>query len=78
MKTYKRRKRKTRKCKTCKRKHKTHKGGNYEKDVTSKTLEGVAVKPFNKFVIVSDGMVLSASAYMKHMENMDRNGYRYG
>ena len=74
MKTYKRRKRKTRKRKTCK--HKTHKGGNYEKDVTSKTLEGVAVKPFNKFVIASDGMVLSASAYMKHMEYMDRNGYR--
>jgi len=74
MKTYKRRKRKTRKRKT----RKTYKGGNYEKDVTSKTLEGVAVKPFNKFVIASDGMVLSASAYMKHMEYMDRNGYRYG
>lgn len=71
-KTRKTRKRKYRKCKT----RKTHKGGNYEYDVTYKTLEGVAVKPFNKFVIASDGMVLSASAYMKHMEYMDRNGYR--
>ena len=62
------------------RKRKTYRkmrGGNYEKDVTTRTFEGAATKPFNKIVVTAPGLVLSGSAYMNLMESRDRNGTAY-
>jgi hypothetical protein len=50
-------------------------GGNYEKDFTTRTFEGTATKPLNKFVVAAPGIgVLSGSAYLRLMEARDRNG----
>ena len=50
-------------------------GGNYERDVTTRTYEGFPMKPFNKVVTSVPGRgVMSVSAYAQLMEDMDRNG----
>jgi len=50
-------------------------GGNYEKDVTTGTLEGTAVKPLNKMVVTVPGYgTMSGSAYVRLMRDIDRNG----
>ena len=62
------------------RKRKTYRkmrGGNYAKDVTTRTFEGAAIKPLNKIVVTAPGLVLSGSAYMNLMESRDRNGTAY-
>ena len=69
------------------RKNRTHKrhsihkrqgcmrGGNYEKDITTRTTEGVPTKPLNKFVVTVPGYgTMSGSAYIRLMEDIDRNG----
>lgn len=66
--------------KRSKRNHKTYKkmrGGNYEKDVTTREFEGVSIKPLNKIVVTAPGLVLSGAAYVNLMENRDRNGTAY-
>lgn len=62
------------------RKRKTYRkirGGNYAKDITTRTFEGAAIKPLNKIVVTAPGLVLSGSAYMNLMESRDRNGTAY-
>jgi hypothetical protein len=50
-------------------------GGNYETDVTTRTLEGTAVKPLNKIVVALPGYgTMSGTAYVRLMEDIDRNG----
>jgi hypothetical protein len=50
-------------------------GGNYERDVTTRTYEGFPMKPLNKVVTSVPGRgVMSVSAYAKLMEDLDRNG----
>jgi hypothetical protein len=50
-------------------------GGNYEKDVTTRTLQGVPMKPYNKVVTTVPGYgTMSVSAYLKLQEDLDRNG----
>jgi len=57
------------------RKQHRMRGGNYEKDVTTRTLEGTAVKPLNKIVVALPGYgTMSGSAYVRLMEDIDRNG----
>ena len=57
------------------RKQHRMRGGNYEKDITTRTLEGAAVKPLNKFVVALPGYgTMSGSAYVRLMEDIDRNG----
>lgn len=51
------------------------KGGNYARDITTRTLEGMPVKPLNKVVTTVPGRgTMSAAAYVKMMEDIDRNG----
>jgi hypothetical protein len=75
------RKHKSRKYKNRRKSHKrriTMKGGNYERDVTTRTTEGVATKPLNKFVVTVPGRgTMSAAAYIRLMEDIDRNGNDY-
>ena len=62
------------------RKRKTYRkmrGGNYAKDITTRTFEGAAIKPLNNIVVTAPGLVLSGSAYMNLMESRDRNGTAY-
>jgi len=57
------------------RKQHRMRGGNYETDITTRTLEGTAVKPLNKFVVALPGYgTMSGSAYVRLMEDIDRNG----
>ena len=57
------------------RKRQTMRGGNYETDVTTRTLEGTATKPLNKIVVSIPGYgTMSGSAYVRLMEDIDRNG----
>jgi hypothetical protein len=50
-------------------------GGNYETDVTTRTLEGTATKPLNKVVVALPGYgTMSGTAYVRLMEDIDRNG----
>ena len=50
-------------------------GGNYERDVTTRTYEGFPMKPLNKVVTSVPGRgVMSVSAYSQLMEDLDRNG----
>jgi hypothetical protein len=50
-------------------------GGNYERDVTTRTYEGFPMKPLNKVVTTVPGRgVMSVSAYAQLMEDLDRNG----
>lgn len=74
-------KRKQNKRKTTKRKvhfrlsKRYMRGGNYSTDMTTRTLEGYPMKPANKVVTTVPGRgVMSASAYMKLMDDIDRNG----
>ncbi len=65
-------------------KHKTQKrkkkkihmrGGNYERDVTIRTTDGVPTKPLNKFVVTVPGYgTMSGTAYKRLMEEIDRDG----
>jgi len=51
------------------------KGGNYARDITTRTTEGTATKPSHKFVVTIPGYsAMSGSAYMRLMEDRDRNG----
>jgi hypothetical protein len=53
-------------------------GGSYEADVTTRTFEGVPTKPLNKFVVTMPGRgIMTAAAYSKLMEDIDRNGNDY-
>jgi len=57
------------------RKQRRMRGGNYEKDVTTGTLEGTAIKPLNKIVVALPGYgTMSGSAYVRLMMDIDRNG----
>ena len=57
------------------RKQRRMRGGNYEKDVTTGTLEGAGIKPLNKFVVALPGYgTMSGSAYVRLMMDIDRNG----
>lgn len=67
------RRRRTRKT----RKTRKMKGGNYEYDVTTRTIEGFPSKPLNNITVTGPGFVLSGSAYLKLMEDRDRNGTDY-
>lgn len=50
-------------------------GGNYERDVTTRTYEGFPMKSLNKVVTTVPGRgIMSVSAYSKLMEDLDRNG----
>jgi hypothetical protein len=52
-------------------------GGNYEKDVTTRTLQGFPMKPYNEVVTTMPGYgTMSVSAYLKLQEDLDRNGKR--
>ena len=59
------------------RKTRKMKGGNYEYDVTTRTIEGFPSKPLNNITVTGPGFVLSGSAYLKLMEDRDRNGTDY-
>jgi hypothetical protein len=58
------------------RKKKTYmRGGNYEKDVTTRMTEGVPTKPLNKFVVTVPGYgTMSGTAYKSLTEEIDRDG----
>jgi hypothetical protein len=50
-------------------------GGNYEKDVTTRYTEGVPTKPLNKFVVTVPGYgTMSGTAYKRLAEEIDRDG----
>jgi hypothetical protein len=50
-------------------------GGNYEKDVTTRELDGVPTKPLNKMVVTVPGFgTMSGAAYKRLIEDLDRNG----
>jgi len=53
------------------------KGGNYEYDITTRTIEGFPSKPLNNITVTGPGFVLSGSAYLKLLEDRDRNGTDY-
>ena len=63
------------------RRHRYHKrktcmlGGNYEKDVTTRTTEGVATKDLNKFVVTVPGYgTMSGTAYKRLTGKIDQDG----
>jgi len=79
----KRNMRKTRKIKKTKKIKKTRRytrrrvisGGNYQRDFTSRTLDGQPTKAVNKFVVTVPGYgTMSGSAYMRLKDDLDRNG----
>jgi hypothetical protein len=50
-------------------------GGNYEKDVTTRELDGIPTKPLNKMVVTVPGFgTMSGAAYKRLTEDLDRNG----
>jgi hypothetical protein len=50
-------------------------GGNYEKDVTTRTTEGVATKPLKNFVVTVPGYgTMSGTAYKRLTERIDMDG----
>jgi hypothetical protein len=50
-------------------------GGNYQRDFTSRTLDGQPTKAVNKFVVTVPGYgTMSGSAYMRLKDDLDRNG----
>jgi len=49
-------------------------GGNYARNVTTATIEGYPSVPLNKLTVSGPGFVLSGSAYLKLMEDRDKNG----
>ena len=53
-------------------------GGNYQTDITTRTLENMPMKPLNKVVVTVPGRgTMSATAYVRLMEDLDRNGDHY-
>lgn len=53
-------------------------GGNYERDITERTLEGTPTKALNKFVVSVPGRgVMSGAAYKRFMDELDRTGNHY-
>jgi len=72
---------KKRNCTSLKKKQQKHgkmRGGNYQTDVTTRTLENMPMKPLNKVVTTVPGRgTMSASAYVQLMEDLDRNGDHY-
>ena len=74
-----RHKRNTNKRKSHNKRHTVRlRGGNYERDVTTRTYEGFPMKPLNKVVTSVPGRgVMSVAAYSKLMEDLDRNGNDY-
>jgi hypothetical protein len=85
----KRKMRRTRKTKKIKRTRKTRhqkrhtrrrviSGGNYERDFTSRTLDGQPTKAVNKIVVTVPGYgTMSGSAYMRLKDDLDRNGKHF-
>ena len=75
--------RKTRKTRKIKRHKRTTRrrvisGGNYKRDFTSRTVDGIPTKAANKFVAVVPGYgVMSGAAFLKLKEDLDRNGDDY-
>lgn len=61
-------------------KHRRHctvlmRGGNYETDVTVRTVDGVPIKAANKVVVTVPGRgTMSVAGYLKLKEDLDRNG----
>jgi len=52
-------------------------GGNYETDVTTGQLQGIAMKDEKEVVIAfPGGGVMSVAAYKAYMEQKDRDGFR--
>ena len=50
-------------------------GGNYEKDIITRELDGIPTKPLNKMVVTIPGFgTMSGSSYKQLMEDLDRNG----
>lgn len=50
-------------------------GGNYEKDVTTRYTEGVPTKPLHKFVVTVPGYpAMSGVSYKMLAEETDRDG----
>ena len=50
-------------------------GGNYERDVTTRTTYGIPTKAANKFVVSVAGRgTMSGAAFLKLKESLDRNG----
>ena len=77
-------KRKTRKIKRRRhrRKHNTRRrvisGGNYQRDFTSRTIDGTPTKQANKLVVTVPGYgTMSGSAYIRLKEDLDRNGKHF-
>lgn len=82
----KRRTRKIRKLKKIRKtkRHSNHKrqtrrrvisGGNYERDVTTRTTYGIPTKASNKFVVSVPGRgTMSGAAFLKLKDDLDRNG----
>ena len=77
---------KTKKTRKTKRRHhrkqNTHRrvisGGNYERDFTSRMLDGTPTKAANKFVVTVPGYgTMSGSAYIRLKEDLDRNGKHF-
>jgi len=57
------------------RRRRCMRGGNYEKDVTTRYTEGVPTKPLNKFVVTVPGYgTMSGTAYKRLAEEIDRDG----
>jgi hypothetical protein len=57
------------------RRPKCQRGGNYERDATTRTFENMPVKPLNKVVVTVPGQgIMSAAAYYRMKEDEDRNG----
>jgi hypothetical protein len=53
-------------------------GGNYERDFTSRTIDGTATKAANKIVVTVPGYgTMSGSAYIRLKEDLDRNGKHF-
>jgi hypothetical protein len=76
--------------KTCRKKSSRHRrrtyrgrrvcqlGGNYGKDITTQTFQGVPMKESNKVVTSVPGRgVMSVSAYKRLMEDEERNGFDF-
>jgi len=50
-------------------------GGNYERDVTSRTTYGIPTKAANRFVVSVPGRgTMSGAAFLKLKDDLDRNG----
>ena len=50
-------------------------GGNYERDVITRTTYGIPTKAANKFVVAVPGYgVMSGAAFLKLKDDLDRNG----